>query len=94
MIGVDISREMISEARKCELERPLGIKYYADDASKYFHGSGFDVVTAQYLFCYADSKEHLLKSGDEFKLDAYFEHSEYVGDSGVTFLSAKPQTSS
>ena len=39
------------------------------------------------------SKEHLLKSGDEFKLVAYVEHSEYVGDSGVTFLSVRPQTS-
>ena len=60
VIGVDISREMISEARKYELERPLGIKYYADDASKYLHDSGFDIITAQYLFCYADSKEQLL----------------------------------
>ena len=28
------------------------------------------------------------------KLEAYVEHSEYVGDSGVTFLSVRPQTSS
>lgn len=36
------------------------------------------------------SKEHLLKSGDEFKLKAHVKHSEYVGASGVTLLSVRP----
>ena len=27
------------------------------------------------------------------KLEAYVEHSEHVGDAGVTFLSVRPQTS-
>ena len=35
-------------------------------------------------------KEYLLQSGDEFKLKADIEHSEYVGDEGVTFLSLRP----
>ena len=37
-----------------------------------------------------ENKEYLLKPGDEFKLKADIEHSEFVGDEGVTFLSVKP----
>ena len=61
VVGVDISREMIAEANKCELEQPLGVKYYVNDASKYFHEYVFDSVTAQYLFCYDDTKEILFE---------------------------------
>ena len=60
VIGVDISREMIAEAKKCEFARPLGIKYYAGDASTYLHDTTVDIITAQYLFCYADSNEKLI----------------------------------
>lgn len=59
VIGVDISGEMIAEAQNCESEEELGIKYYVEDASKYIYDPGFDTVTAQYLFCYAESKQKL-----------------------------------
>ena len=59
-VGVDISEEMIKDARRIELDQPLGIHYYIDDASKFVHDHEFDLVTAQYLFCYADSERKLL----------------------------------
>ena len=60
VVGVDISKEMIAEAKEGESSCPLDIEYHVADAAKYVHGHGFDIVTAQYLFCYADSKEKLL----------------------------------
>merc|ERR1711976_177679 len=59
-IGVDISEEMIKEAKKQELEKSLGIEYFVEDASKFIYDHQFDLITAQYLFCYADTKENLM----------------------------------
>lgn len=60
-IGVDISEEMIKEGRNIEKQQPLGIDYYVGDASNIVNYGKFDIVTAQYLFCYANSKEILSK---------------------------------
>ena len=51
---------MIKDARNIEENQPLGINYFIGDASKFVHDHDFDVVTAQYLFCYADSERKLL----------------------------------
>ena len=59
-VGVDISEQMIKNARSIELHQPLGIHYYIDNASTFVHDHEFDLVTAQYLFCYADSERKLL----------------------------------
>ena len=59
VIGVDVSGEMITDAEKYESENPLGIKYHTHDASNYVHGHPFDLVTAQYLFCYAETEQTL-----------------------------------
>ena len=39
-----------------------------------------------------DDKEYNLTSGDEFQLGAGIEHSEFIGEDGVTFVSARPET--
>ena len=62
VIGVDISEEMIKEARNIEKEIPLGISYFVEDAFKYVGDSGFDTVAALYLFCYVESRETLLNT--------------------------------
>ena len=60
VVGVDISEEMIKQARLIENESPLGITYHVKDAVNYISDKPFDIITAFYLFCYADSKETLL----------------------------------
>ena len=37
-------------------------------------------------------KEYNLSSGDEFQLGAGIEHSEFIGEEGVTLVSARPET--
>ena len=63
VVGVDISKEMIAAAVAQEENDSLGIQYSVGDATKYsFQGDNsavFDVVTAQYLLCYADTKASL-----------------------------------
>lgn len=62
--GVDISKEMIKEALKVESDAPLGINYYAEDASKFNPPDAFDLVLALYLLTYAESKEKLMNFCD------------------------------
>ena len=59
VVGVDVSGEMITDAEKYESENPLGIKYHVHDASNYVYGHPFDLVTAQYLLCYAETEQKL-----------------------------------
>ena len=59
VVGVDISEEMVKHARSCEEETPLGVLYHVEDAVSYVSCRQFDIVTALYLFCYAESKESL-----------------------------------
>jgi len=61
VVGVDISDPMILEAKRQEEQSTLDIQYYVGDAKAYSYKSDacFDVVTAQYLLCYAESKEAL-----------------------------------
>lgn len=64
VVGVDISEQMILEAKR-EEEKNGGnsteIQYYVGDATTYSYkyDNFFDVVTAQYLLCYAESLEKL-----------------------------------
>jgi len=61
VVGVDISDPMILEAKRQEDQATLDIQYYVGDAKAYSYKSDacFDVVMAQYLLCYAESKEVL-----------------------------------
>jgi len=64
VVGVDISEQMVLEAKREEDKnggKSLEIEYYQGDATAYSykHDQFFDVVTAQYLLCYADSMEKL-----------------------------------
>ena len=53
VVGVDISGEMIKQARHDEKENPLGILYRVGDAANYISDRKYDIITATYLFCYA-----------------------------------------
>ena len=59
VVGVDISGEMIKQARHDEKETPLGISYHIGDAVNYISDRQYDVVTAIYLFCNAESRKML-----------------------------------
>ena len=59
VVGVDISEEMIKQARHDEEESPIGIAYHVEDAVNYISDHQFDIITALYLFCYAGSREML-----------------------------------
>ena len=59
VVGVDISGEMIKQAQHDEKETPLGISYYIGDAVNYISDRQYDVVTAIYLFCNAESRKML-----------------------------------
>ena len=59
VVGVDISGEMIKQARHDEKETPLGISYDVGDAVNYISDRQYDIITATYLFCYAESRKML-----------------------------------
>ncbi|WP_224371243.1 class I SAM-dependent methyltransferase [Hyalangium versicolor] len=59
--GVDISEEMIRNARQQEADQPLGIEYHVSDVADMPLLGSFDVVTAIYLLPYAHSPEHMLR---------------------------------
>ena len=61
VVGVDVSSKMIFLARQEEKAKPLGIKYFNYDVKKFPKIGNFDLVTATFLLCFADSKENLLK---------------------------------
>jgi len=62
VVGVDISERMIATAQAHERNDDLGIQYYVSDAASFSFKENsplFDIVTAQYLLCHAESKECL-----------------------------------
>ena len=59
------------------------------------HEHPFDadiVIVSGRIKIVVDDKEYNLTSGDEFQLGAGIEHSEFIGEDGVTFVSARPET--
>jgi SAM-dependent methyltransferase len=60
MVGVDISPDMIEQARQEEREAPLGIEFVVEDALRMKPTRDFDLVTAVYLLNYASTREELL----------------------------------
>ena len=56
VVGMDICTQMIEEGRKKEAGQPLGILYRVGDAVDFDAGEEFDLVTAQYLLCNAETK--------------------------------------
>jgi len=79
VVGVDISERMISEAQTQEENDKYGIQYLVGDAASLSLKENnllFDIVTAQYLLCHAETEKQLqefsktafahLKSGGKF----------------------------
>jgi len=60
MVGVDISLDMVTQARQQEQAEPLGIEYLVDDALRLRPTHEFELVTAVYLLNYASSRDALL----------------------------------
>ncbi|ATB32884.1 class I SAM-dependent methyltransferase [Melittangium boletus] len=61
VVGVDISEEMIRNARRQEEAQPLGLAYHVSDVADMPLLGAFDIVTAVYLLHYASSPEHMLR---------------------------------
>ncbi|PTL84282.1 class I SAM-dependent methyltransferase [Vitiosangium sp. GDMCC 1.1324] len=61
VVGVDISEEMIRNARRYEETQPQGIEYHVSDVADMPTLGSFDIVTAIYLLHYASSPEHMLR---------------------------------
>jgi 2-polyprenyl-3-methyl-5-hydroxy-6-metoxy-1,4-benzoquinol methylase len=59
VVGVDISHEMIAEARLQEQQTPLGIEYRVEDVINLESIGSFDLALAVYLFPYAASRQQL-----------------------------------
>jgi SAM-dependent methyltransferase len=59
VVGVDISREMISLARRAEEAEPLGAEYVLADVASVDVGEHFDIAFCSFLFNYARSREEL-----------------------------------
>ena len=59
VVGVDLSPKMIELARANESDSPLGIEYVVGDAREFRTDERFDIVSAAYLFNYADTEEVL-----------------------------------
>ncbi|MFT3775406.1 MAG: class I SAM-dependent methyltransferase [Minicystis sp.] len=59
VVGVDLSPEMIGQARAAEERAPLDITYHVGDVSTLDLGETFDVVLAVYLLHYAPNAERL-----------------------------------
>lgn len=58
-VGVDISHDMIAAARDAEAQAPLGIEYLRRDVLEMETVGNFDVVSAAYLFVYAETLQAL-----------------------------------
>jgi toxoflavin synthase len=58
-VGVDVSHDMLAAARAEEAACPLGIEYRHGDAARIGRLGRFDVITAAYLFVYADTVQAL-----------------------------------
>ncbi len=59
VVGVDISPEMISLARRAEEAEPIGAEYVVADVSTVDVGEQFDVALCSFLFNYARSRVEL-----------------------------------
>ena len=59
VVGVDISSQMIEAGRKKEAKQPLGITYHIGDVVGFDAGEKFDIVTAQFLLHYSETKDVL-----------------------------------
>ncbi len=57
--GVDISQEMVASARRTEDAEPRGIEFSVGDARTAGVLGEFDVVTAVWLLCYAETQADL-----------------------------------
>lgn len=60
VVGIDLSDAMIERARAAEHATPLGINYRQGDAAALGTIGTFDVVSAAYLFNYAQTRAQLL----------------------------------
>jgi len=60
IVGIDISEKMIARARLLEKEQPLGIEYLIRDVTELEQIGLFDIVTAVYLFPYAQTEQTLI----------------------------------
>jgi toxoflavin synthase len=59
VIGVELSAEMVSLARRAEEVEPLGCRYRHGDAADAGDLGAFDLVVASYLFNYASTRDEL-----------------------------------
>jgi len=59
VVGVDISAEMISLARRAEEAEPLGVEYVLADVATVELDETFDIAFCSYLFNYAASRDGL-----------------------------------
>lgn len=59
VVGVDLSAAMIAQAETIEERQPLGIAYQVHDMTRPEPLGAFDLVTAVYLFNYAESEAQL-----------------------------------
>lgn len=60
VVGADNSKEMINQAKLLEQRQPLGIEYLTGDAAQLEDLGTFDIVTAMFLFPYAQTRQTLL----------------------------------
>jgi toxoflavin synthase len=59
VVGVDISPEMVSLARRAEEAEPLGAEYVLADVATVDLGEHFDIALCSFLFNYARNREEL-----------------------------------
>jgi ubiquinone/menaquinone biosynthesis C-methylase UbiE len=59
VVGVDISAEMISLARRAEEATPLGVEYVLADVAQVKREERFDIAFCSFLFNYATSRVEL-----------------------------------
>jgi ubiquinone/menaquinone biosynthesis C-methylase UbiE len=59
VVGVDISCEMVSLARRAEVAEPLGAEYVLADVATVKVGEHFDIAFCSFLFNYARNLEEL-----------------------------------
>jgi len=109
VVGIDISREMIDLAWRSEEATQLGIRYEEADGANLgamVETLGkFEIATAQWLFDYAETREHLqqmcqslaaiLEPGGRFvhlgsNFDSLFHHPENFVKDGATFETSGP----
>lgn len=111
VVGIDISREMVDLARTQEKQTGLGIRYETADGAdleafaKTSKLGLFNIATAQWLFDYAETRDHLcamcrslasiLEPGGRFvhlgsNFDSLFRHPETFAKDGASFTTSGP----